>query len=417
MPYLFEIWAHPHQLPPAGDWRCWVILGGRGAGKTRAGAEWIRQQVEGSSPLSAGRACRVALIGETYDQVRDVMIQGDSGILACSPPDRKPQWKPGERKLIWANGAMAQAFSAHDPEALRGPQFDSAWADELAKWRRAREAWDMLQFALRLGQDPRLCVTTTPRNVSTLRHLLEMPSTVQSHAATEANRANLAASFLVEMRARYGGSRLGRQELDGVLLGDVEGAIWQSAQLEALQVAAAPELDRIVVAVDPAVSSGKNSDACGIIVAGACLQGPEQDWRAFVLADCTVQGLGPLAWARAVIDRYHAFSADRVVAEVNQGGALVESLLRQVDPLVAFQAVHASRGKALRAEPVAALYEQGRVHHLPGLAKLEEQMCQMTPQGFQGQGSPDRVDALVWAIHQLMLDPAARRQRPRARVV
>ena len=417
LPYLFEVWAHAHQLPPEGLWRCWVILGGRGACKTRAGAEWIRRQVEGASPLASGRARRLALIGETYDQVRDVMIQGDSGLLACSPPDRRPQWKSGERKLIWANGAMAQAFSAHDPEALRGPQFDTAWADELAKWRRAREAWDMLQFSLRLGEDPRLCVTTTPRNVSLLRQLLQTPSTVQSHAATETNRANLAASFLTEIRARYGGSRLGRQELDGVLLSDVEGAIWRAAQLEKLQVTAAPELDRIVVAVDPAVSAGKASDACGIIVAGACLQGPVQDWRAYVLADRTVQGLGPLAWARQVIDTYHAFSADRVVAEVNQGGALVESLLRQVDPLVGFQAVHASRGKVVRAEPVAALYEQGRVHHLPGLAELEEQMCQVAPQGFQGQGSPDRVDALVWALHQLVLDPASRGNLPRARMV
>jgi phage terminase large subunit-like protein len=417
LPYLFEVWAHPHQLAPTGDWRSWVILGGRGAGKTRAGAEWIRNQVEGATPLAPGRARRLALIGETYDQVRDVMIQGDSGILACTPPDRRPQWKSGERKLIWANGAMAQAFSAHDPEALRGPQFDTAWADELAKWRRAREAWDMLQFSLRLGEDPRVCVTTTPRNVAVLRQLLQTPSTVQSHAATEANRANLAGSFLSEVRARYAGSRLGRQELDGVLLSDVEGAIWRAAQLAELQVAAAPVLDRIVVAVDPAVSSGKASDACGIIVAGACLQGPVQNWQAYVLADRTVQGVGPLTWAKAVIAAHQEFGADRVVAEVNQGGALVENLLRQIDPLIGFQAVHASRGKVVRAEPVAALYEQRRVHHLPGLAELEEQMCQMAAQGFQGQGSPDRVDALVWAINQLILDPASQKRLPRARMV
>ncbi|MFT6459757.1 MAG: phage terminase large subunit-like protein [Pseudophaeobacter arcticus] len=417
LPYLFEVWAHAHQLPPPGDWRTWVILGGRGAGKTRAGAEWIRSQVEGATPLAPGRARRLALIGETYDQVRDVMIQGDSGILACSPPDRRPQWKSGERKLIWANGAMAQAFSAHDPEALRGPQFDTAWADELAKWRRAREAWDMLQFSLRLGEDPRVCVTTTPRNVAVLRQLLQTPSTVQSHAATEANRANLAPSFLTEVRARYAGSRLGRQELDGVLLSDVEGAIWRAAQLAELQVAAAPVLDRIVVAVDPAVSAGKASDACGILVAGACLQGPVQNWQAYVLADRTVQGVGPLTWAKAVIAAHQEFGADRVVAEVNQGGALVESLLRQIDPLIGFQAVHASRGKVVRAEPVAALYEQRRVYHLPGLAELEEQMCQMAAQGFQGQGSPDRVDALVWAIHQLILDPARQNRLPRARMV
>lgn len=417
LPYLFEFWAHAHQLPPSGEWRTWVILGGRGAGKTRAGAEWIRTQVEGATPLGPGRGRRLALIGETYDQVRDVMILGDSGILACSPADRRPQWKAGERKLIWANGAMAQAFSAHDPEALRGPQFDTAWADELAKWRRAREAWDMLQFSLRLGDDPRVCVTTTPRNAALLRQLLASPSTVQSHAATEANRANLAPSFLSEVRARYAGSRLGRQELDGILLSDVEGAIWRAAQLAGLQVPTAPALDRIVVAVDPAVSSGKGSDACGIIVAGACLQGPVETWRAYVLADRTVQGVGPLTWAKAVITAHQEFAADRVVAEVNQGGALVENLLRQIDPLVGFQPVHASRGKVVRAEPVAALYEQHRVHHLPGLAELEEQMCQMSQQGFQGQGSPDRVDALVWALHQLILEPSLRKGLPRARMV
>ncbi|MEP2717630.1 terminase family protein [Pseudophaeobacter sp.] len=417
LPYLFEFWAHAHQLPPTGDWRTWVILGGRGAGKTRAGAEWIRSQVEGATPKAPGHACRVALIGETYDQVRDVMILGDSGILACAPPDRKPQWKSGERKLLWANGAMAQAFSAHDPEALRGPQFDTAWVDELAKWRRAREAWDMLQFSLRLGEDPRVCVTTTPRNVEVLRQILEAPSTVQTHAATEANRANLATSFLTEVRARYAGSRLGRQELDGVLLSDIEGAIWKAAHLEALKIAAPSALDRVVVAVDPAVSSGKASDACGIIVAGAVLKGPVQDWQAYVLADRTVQGLGPLAWARAVLAAAQEFAADRVVAEVNQGGALVESLLRQVDPLMPFRALHASRGKVARAEPVAALYEQGRVHHLAGLAELEEQMCQMALQGYQGVGSPDRADALVWALHELILDPAARMRRPRARMI
>lgn len=417
LPYLFEVWAHAHQLPPDGAWRTWVILGGRGAGKTRAGAEWIRTEVEGDTPMAAGRARRLALIAETYDQVRDVMIEGDSGILACSPPDRRPQWKAGERKLIWANGAMAQAFSAHDPEALRGPQFDTAWVDELAKWRRAREAWDMLQFSLRLGQDPRVCVTTTPRNVAVLRDLLAAPSTVQSHAPTEANRANLAPSFLTEVRARYAGSRLGRQELDGVLLSEVEGAFWQAAQLVECQVAAPPALDRIVVAVDPAVSAGKASDACGIIVAGAVLLGPPQKWQTYVLADRTVQGLGPLAWARAVLAATDEFSADRVVAEVNQGGALVENLLRQVDPLVPFRALHASRGKAARAEPVAALYEQHRVHHMPGLAELEEQMCQMTPQGFQGQGSPDRLDALVWAIYELILGSAGRMRLPRARML
>ncbi|MFW8634271.1 DNA-packaging protein [Cribrihabitans pelagius] len=417
LPYLFGFWALPHQAPPGGDWRAWVILGGRGAGKTRAGAEWVRAQAEGPRPNDAGRARRVALVGETYDQVRDVMVQGDSGILACAPPDRRPVWKAGERRLIWPNGATAQAFSAHDPEALRGPQFDAAWVDELAKWKKGQETWDMLQFALRLGQDPRVCVTTTPRNVQVLKDLLAAPSTVQSHAPTEANRANLAASFIAEVRARYAGSRLGRQELDGVLLADVEGALWSSAQLAALQAAEAPPMDRVVVAVDPAVSAGKASDACGIIAAGAVTTGPPQEWRAYVLADRTVQGVGPLTWARAAITARDDFGADRLVAEVNQGGALVESVLRQADPLVPFRALHASRGKAARAEPVAALYEQGRVRHLPGLGDLEDQMCQMTPQGYRGQGSPDRLDALVWALHELIIAPAAHQKMPRARML
>ncbi|WP_420003007.1 DNA-packaging protein [Arenibacterium sp. LLYu02] len=415
LPYLFELWSFPHQAAPAGDWHAWVILGGRGAGKTRAGAEWVRGQVEGATRFGVGTARRVALVGETYDQVRDVMIHGDSGILACSPPDRCPEWRAGERRLLWPNGATAQAFSASDPEALRGPQFDAAWVDELAKWKRGQEAWDMLQFALRLGQAPRVCVTTTPRNSALLRRLLDSPSTVMTHSPTEANRANLARSFLTEVRARYAGTRLSRQELDGVMLSDVEGALWTSAMLEALHLREAPKLDRIVVAVDPAVSGHRTSDACGIVVAGAVTQGPPQDWRAYVLADRTVQGQGPLGWAQAAIAARDAFGADRLLAEVNQGGALVETVLRQVDPLVPFTALHASRGKAARAEPVAALYEQGRVFHLGGLQALEDQMCQMTAHGFQGDGSPDRLDALVWALHALMVEPAARLRCPRAR--
>jgi phage terminase large subunit-like protein len=417
LPFLFEFWALPHQMPPAGDWRAWVVLGGRGAGKTRAGAEWVRARVEGARPLDPGRCRRVALVGETYDQVRDVMIHGDSGILASSPPDRRPQWKAGERRLVWPNGAEAQAFSAHDADAMRGPQFDAAWADELGKWRRAQEGWDMLQFALRLGDDPRVCVTTTPRNTPVLKQLLASPSTVTTQAPTEANRANLAASFLAEVRARYAGTRLGRQELDGVLVADAEGALWTGGMLEAARIAAAPALDRVVVALDPAVSSGPDSDACGIVVAGAQMQGPPRDWRAVVLADRTVRGKGPLGWARAAIAAMEEFGADRLVAEVNQGGQLVGEVLRQVDPMVPYRAVRASRGKVARAEPVAALYEQGRVGHLRGLADLEDQMCLMTARGFEGRGSPDRVDALVWALHDLMIEPASKWRQPKIRVL
>ncbi|WP_235820040.1 DNA-packaging protein [Phaeovulum veldkampii] len=417
LPWLFEFWALPHQLPPEGAWRSWVIMGGRGAGKTRAGAEWVRAQVEGARPADPGRARRVALVGETVDQVREVMVFGDSGILACSPPDRRPDWEAGRKRLVWSNGATAQVFSAHEPESLRGPQFDAAWADELAKWKRAEEAWDMLQFALRLGDHPQQVVTTTPRNVGVLKAILRNPSTVLTHAPTEANRAYLAASFLDEVRARYAGTRIGRQELDGILLEEVEGALWTTAGLEAVRIEAAPDLDRIVVAVDPVVSSGAAADECGIVVVGAVTRGPVQDWRAYVLEDATVKGASPAEWARAALAAMQRHGAERLVAEVNQGGDLVESVIRQIDPLVPFRALRAGRGKGLRAEPVAALYEQGRVSHLRGLGALEDQMCRMTAQGYRGRGSPDRLDALVWALHELIVEPAAHYQRPQVRVL
>ncbi len=409
LPFLFEFWALDHQLPPESDWRTWVILGGRGAGKTRAGAEWVRAVVE------SGTAKRIAIVGETNDQAREVMVFGDSGIIACCPPDNRPEWIAGRRLLVWPNGATAQVFSAFDPEALRGPQFDAVWADEIAKWKRGQETWDMIQFGLRLGDDPRACVTTTPRNASVLKELLDRSSTVVTHAPTHANRANLAAGFLEEVERRYAGTRLGRQELDGVLLADVEGALWTSAGLEGARVDHAPVLDRIVVAVDPPVTGHKGSDACGIIVAGVTMTGPPRDWKAYVLEDATVQGALPHVWAKAAVDACRRHGADRLVAEVNQGGALVEEVVRQIDPLVSYRAVRAATGKSARAEPVAALYEQGRVAHLRGLGDLEDQMCRMTMQGYDGQGSPDRVDALVWALHELLIGPAAAWRAPRMR--
>ena len=284
LPYLFEFWAMGHQLPPDGDWKTWVILGGRGAGKTRAGAEWVRSMVEGARPLDAGRASRVALVGETLEQVREVVVHGESGIIACSPPDRKPVWHETRRRLTWPNGAMAQAFSAHDPERLRGPQFDAAWVDELAKWKNAEATWDMLQFGLRLGENPQQVVTTTPRNVPVLKRILELDTTVQTHAATEDNRANLAESFLAEVHRRYAGTRLGRQELEGVLMADIEGALWTRSMLDAAQVSKTPELDRVVVAVDPPVTGTAQSDECGIVVVGAVMDGRRRNggllsWR------------------------------------------------------------------------------------------------------------------------------------------
>lgn len=392
-----------------------LFLGGCGAGKTRAGAEWVRAQVEGARPVDTGTARRVALVGETIEQVREVMIFGDSGILACTPVDRRPRWEATRKRLVWPNGAVAQVFSAFDPDALRGPQFDCAWVDELAKWKKARDTWDMLQFGLRLGDAPQQVVTTTPQNVAVLKEILGANSTVSTSAPTRANAANLAASFLQEVTAKYGGTRLGRQELEGELLNEADGALWSLAGIEAARVDEMPELDRIVVAVDPPVTGHAKSDDCGIIVAGVDCTGAPHEWRAYVLADETLSGASPQVWAEAAIETYHRFGADRLVAEINQGGDLVETVIRANDPMVAYRGVRASRGKVACAEPVAALYEQGRVRHLRGLGKLEDQMCELTTRGFEGRGSPDRVDALVWALTELMLDPMAAVRVPRVR--
>ncbi len=415
LPNLFEFWALDHQTPPGGEWRTWTILGGRGAGKTRAGAEWVRAMVEGPKPLDAGLVRQVALVGETMDQARELMVFGDSGIMACAPSDRRPDWQAGRRMLVWPNGAEAQVLSAHDPDALRGRQFEALWADELAKWKRAQEAWDMLQFGLRLGDDPRACVTTTPRRSALLEGLLQRNSTVMTHAPTQANRANLAASFIAEVVARYGGTQLGRQEIAGELLSEIEGALWSFEMIQRAEQV--PKLDRIVVAIDPPATATAQADACGIVVAGVAMAGPVQDWRAVVLEDASVAGLKPLGWAEVAVAAFHRHGADRLVAEVNQGGDMVEDVLRQVDPLLPYRGVRASRGKVARAEPVAALYEQGRVSHVAGLDQLEDQMVQMTSGGYAGRGSPDRVDALVWALHDLMIAPAAAWRNPQIRTL
>lgn len=415
LPWLFEFWALPHQLPPKEDWRSWVILGGRGAGKTRAGAEWVRSMVEGPLPKSPGKAKSIGLIGETIDQAREVMVFGESGLLACSPPDRRPKWHAGRRLLEWPNGAKATVLSGHDPEGLRGYQFDAVWVDELAKWKRAKDSWQMLMLGLRLGDDPRACVTTTPRSTPMLRALLERPSTAMTHAPTYANAANLARGFLEEVHEAFKGTRLGRQELDGALLDDVEGALWSSELIEATRVDAAPELDRIVVAVDPPVTGKAESDECGIVVAGVVAKGETSDWQVYVLEDASVSAASPMQWAEAAVAAFERHNADRLVAEVNQGGDLVQSVINQIDPTISYTAVRATRGKAARAEPVAALYEQKRVHHLPFMDLLEDQMAQMTTTGFEGQGSPDRVDALVWALTELVVDRSKKKSAPNMR--
>lgn len=417
MPWLFELWGRvDHQLPPPGLWRSWVVLGGRGAGKTRAGAEWVRAQVEGATPLAPGRLRRLALVAETVDQARDVMVLGESGLLAVTPPDRRPTFHVSRRRLLWANGAEAQLFSAKDPESLRGPQFDGAWCDELAKWRRTREAWDMLQFGLRLGAHPQQLITTTPRRNPVLVDILNDPTTVMTTAPTDANRAYLAADFLAQVTRRYAGTALGRQELGGELLLDLPGALWSRELIERNRVRHAPPLGRIVVAVDPPSTARAGSDECGIIVAGIDADGPPEEWTAYVLADYSVRGRTPRAWAERAVDALKQFGADRLVAEVNQGGDMVEQIVRQVDPDVPYRAVVARRGKVLRAEPVSALYEQGRVRHVGRLDTLEDQMCSFSLEGIRGLASrsPDRVDALVWAITDLLLGRAKAPPRVRA---
>ena len=388
--YKWRGWrARPNQLAPEGEWRVWLILAGRGFGKTRAGAECVREQVE-------SHFCgRIALVGETSADVRDVMIEGESGILSISRPDFKPLYEPSKRRLIWPNGATAMAYSGDEPDQLRGPQHDGAWADEPAKWKCPLEAWDNLEFGLRLGSRPRIVATTTPRPIKLIRDLLQDPMTVVTRGSTYDNAANLAPSFMERMAKKYEGTRLGRQELHAEMLDDVPGALWQRQNIEQHRVSRVPDLVRIIVGVDPAMTSGEDANETGIIIAGK-----SRDGHVYVLEDLSCR-LSPDAWGRRAVSGYRRHRADRIVAEVNNGGDLVERLLRVVDPSVSYRAVRAARGKVTRAEPVAALYEQGHVHHLASFAALEDQMCAFTPDQYDG--SPDRVDALVWAITELLL--------------
>jgi phage terminase large subunit-like protein len=411
----WELHAHAHQLPPAvapngAPWLTWLMIGGRGAGKTRAGAEWVRAQAMGRGPGGLERQMRIALVGETEHDVREVMIEGVSGLLAVHPRHERPVWLSSRKRLQWSTGAVAQAFSAEDPESLRGPQFSCAWSDEMAKWRHAEAAFDMLQFGLRLGSQPRQLITTTPRPTALLKRLMAEPSSALTHAATVSNAFNLAPTFLQSVVSRYAGTRLGRQELDGELIEDRADALWSRALLETCRVTDTPSLQRVVVAVDPPVSSSKRADSCGIVAAGISAAG-----LVYVLADETVSAVTPSAWANIAIALWRRVEADALVVEVNQGGEMVRSVIHEVDAGVPVTSVRASRGKWLRAEPVATLYEQGRVKHAGGFTALEDEMCDFASNGLSSGRSPDRLDALVWAVTSLALGP--RGDGPRIRML
>ena len=380
-------WLHDHQhCPVDDDWRTWLLLGGRGSGKTFAGAFWI-------SELARRGDLTMALVGPALHDVREVMVEGPSGLKAVANRDHRPRWEAGRKRLVWKSGATAYAFSAEDPDSLRGPQFHAAWADEFCAWRNPEAVLSNLRFGLRLGDDPQLAVTTTPRPIAALRRLMAERGTIVQRGATSVNAENLSPGFIEHLRGLYGGTRLEAQELDGLVV-ETEGALFRIEDLKRARGARPARLDRIVVAVDPPASA--HGDACGIVVVG------RRDETAYVLADGTVRGCSPLGWARAAARAVKDHAANRVVAEANQGGEMVRTLLAQAGCDVQIQLVHAGRSKRARAEPVAALYEQGRVVHCGDFPALEEEM--MALDGTGGGSSPDRADALVWAVTDLLLD-------------
>jgi len=386
--YDWAFWARPKQLPPSGDWRVWLIRSGRGFGKTRTGAEWVRYRAE------HGPYYPIALVGQTKADVRDTMVElGESSILKVSPPWFRPHFEASKRRLTWPNGMTATIFSGDEPDQLRGPQHGSAWVDEFAKFRYPKDTWDNLMLGLRLGADPRALVTSTPRPIPIIKQLIADPYTVDVTGSTYDNAANLSPVFLDEVRRQYEGTRLGKQELYGEILEDNPGALWQRATLEACRVKVAPELTRIVVAIDPAATSGKDSDETGIVVCGK-----GSDGHGYVLDDLSLRAT-PDGWARAAIKAYHAFKADRIVVETNQGGEMVSHTLRTIEPTLPITQIHASRGKQVRAEPVAALFEQGKCHMVGNLPDLEEQLCSWTI----GDASPDRLDSMVYCLTDLLV--------------
>ena len=389
----FRWWAHEGQNPPKKDgWNIWLYLGGRGAGKTRAGAEWVAEQVRNA------KAARIGLIAATHSEARAVMVEGESGLLSVS---EGAEYEPSNRLVRWS-GAQAHVLSAEEPDSIRGFQFDLAWADEFCKWADPQAGLDMIRMALRLGSNPRMLITTTPRPIRPLTDLTKAADVKVTRSKTTDNRANLPKSFLDGVMATYSGTRLGRQELDGEIIEDLEGALWKRGALEACRIASRPECEKVVVAVDPPASS---AGTCGIVVAGALGN------IGYVLADRSLEGASPNEWAGRVVDAHDEFNANRVVAEANQGGDMVKAVMHNVHPNMYIHMVHATNGKRTRAEPVITLYERGRVKHVGFFPDLEDQMCQ-----YDGKGkSPDRLDALVWALTELF--PQTRQALPRARAV
>jgi phage terminase large subunit-like protein len=392
--------ARPEQLTPEGEWLTWLLLAGRGFGKTRTAAEdvaWFGLK----NPES-----RIAVVAETFGDGRDVCIEGESGLLSCLPDSSVALWNRSMGEMFLTNGTRYKIYSGDKPDQLRGPQHHRAWCDELAKWRYMREAWTQLMLGLRLGENPQAIVTTTPRPVSLLREIRGRTRTIVTTGSTFDNAANLSESFLDEIREQYEGTRVGRQELYAEILDDVPGALWTRKMVEDAKTTTAPDFVRVVVAIDPAVTSGEDADETGIVVAAKGVDG-----LGYVLADRTCR-MSPDGWANRAVSAFDEFGADRIVAETNNGGDMVERVIRTVAPRIPYRKLHASRGKRVRAEPIAALYEQGKVRHLSPMPELEDQMCAFVPEGMDG--SPDRVDALVWALTELMLE---KRGRTKVRLV
>jgi phage terminase large subunit-like protein len=389
--YDWDFWARDKQRLPIGNFFIWVILAGRGFGKTRTGAETVRRWA---------RTCKyVNLIGATADDARDIMIEGESGILAICPPDERPVYKKSDRKLAWPNGAISLIFTADEPERLRGKQHEKIWADEVASWR-YEESWDQAMMGLRLGRQPQGVVTSTPKPVSIVKNLLADPRNHITRGTTYENKANLAAGFFEYVIRKYEGTRLGRQELNAEMLTDVPGALWKRDRIEELRVRRAPELVRIVIPIDPAISANEKSNETGIIPVGL-----GKDGHAYILEDLSLIG-SPAEWATVAVNAYYRLFADRIIGEINQGGDMVENTIRTVrdkadNPIgknVSYKAVRATKGKYTRAEPISSLYEQGKVHHVGSLPDLEDQLCTW----LQGEDSPDRLDSLVWGLTEIM---------------